>query len=183
MDHKAENIDEYMADFPPAIQKLLTVMRKTIHKAAPKATEKISYGIPTFALNGNLVHFAAFKHHIGFYPAPNGLASFKKELSKFKGSKGGVQFPFDQPLPVDLITKIVKFRVAEQEKKAKPVANDFPGNLSAPAQRALAGAGIKTVKQLAKHTEAEILALHGVGPSSIPKLKAALAEAGLSFKS
>ena len=90
---------------------------------------------------------------------------------------------FDQPLPVDLITKIVKFRVAEQEKKAKPVANDFPGNLSAPAQRALAGAGIKTVKQLAKHTEAEILALHGVGPSSIPKLKAALAEAGLSFKS
>ena len=183
MDHKAQNIDEYIAEFPAEIQKLLTVMRKTIHKAAPKATEKISYGIPTFALNGNLVHFAAFKHHIGFYPAPNGLASFKEELSKFKGSKGGVQFPFDQPLPVDLITRIVKFRVEEQEKKSKLATSGLPGNLSAPAQRALAGAGIKTVKQLAKYSEAELLALHGVGPSSIPKLKAALTAVGLSFKS
>jgi uncharacterized protein YdhG (YjbR/CyaY superfamily) len=93
-------------------------MRATIKAAAPDATEKISYQMPTFALKGNLVHFAAYKNHIGFYPAPRGIEAFKDELSKYKGAKGSVQFPIGEPLPLDLITRIVKFRVAENLKNA-----------------------------------------------------------------
>jgi uncharacterized protein YdhG (YjbR/CyaY superfamily) len=92
-------------------------MRATIHKAAPEAAEKISYGIPTFYLNGNLVHFAAFANHIGFYPTSSGTAAFKKELGALKSSKGAVQFPKDKPLPLALVTKIVKFRVKENLNK------------------------------------------------------------------
>lgn len=116
---KAENIDEYITEFPKDIQVLLQQMRITVQEAAPDATEKISYGMPTFFLNGNLVHFAAFKAHIGFYPVPSGIEKFKKELSKFKGAKGSVQFPYDQPLPLGLVSKIVKFRVKENTKKAR----------------------------------------------------------------
>lgn len=90
-----------------------------VRKAAPEAEEAISYGIPTFKLHGNLVHFAAFKNHIGFFPAPSGIAAFKKELAAYKGAKGSVQFPLDQPLPLALITKIVKFRVKENTDKKK----------------------------------------------------------------
>ena len=110
-------IDEYIGQFPPEIQKRLQTMRKTIAKAAPKAEEAIKYGIPTFVQNGNVVHFGGFKNHIGFYPAPQGLKAFEKELSKYPGSKGTVQFPHDQPLPLDLVTKITKFRVKQQEAK------------------------------------------------------------------
>lgn len=116
---QAETIDEYIASFPKDIQKLLKEMRATIQKAAPKAEEAIKYAMPTFVLNGNLVHFAAFKNHIGFYPAPQGIEEFKKELSKYKGAKGSVQFPLDQPLPLSLVTKIVKFRVAMNMDKVK----------------------------------------------------------------
>jgi uncharacterized protein YdhG (YjbR/CyaY superfamily) len=112
-------IDEYIAGFPENVQKLLEKMRLTIRKAAPAAEEKIGYGIPTFTLEGNLVHFGGFKNHIGFYPAPRGLEEFKKELSVYKGAKGSVQFPIDKPLPLALITKIVKFRVKENLEKAK----------------------------------------------------------------
>lgn len=112
-------IDEYIAGFPKDVQKLLKEMRTTIRKAAPEAEEKISYAIPTFALKGNLVHFAAFKNHIGFYPAPRGIEAFKKELSRYEGGKGTVQFPMDKPLPVALITKIVKFRVKDNIERAK----------------------------------------------------------------
>jgi uncharacterized protein YdhG (YjbR/CyaY superfamily) len=90
-----------------------------IHAAAPEATEKISYQMPTFFLHGNLVHFAAFKHHIGFYPVPSGIEAFAAELAPYKRSKGAVQFPLDQPLPHDLITRIVDFRVAENRQKAE----------------------------------------------------------------
>jgi len=112
------NIDEYIALFPENVQTLLQQVRQTIHTAAPDATEKISYQMPTFFLNGNLVHFAAFKNHIGFYPAPQGIEAFKGELSKFKGAKGSVQFPIDQPMPLGLITKIVHFRAAGNLEKA-----------------------------------------------------------------
>ena len=115
----AENIDDYIAEFPKSTQKILQEIRATIRKAAPKAEEAIKYAIPTFVLNGNLVHFAAFKNHIGFYPAPSGIDSFKEELSKYKNSKGAVQFPLDKPLPVALITKIVKFRVKESIASAE----------------------------------------------------------------
>ncbi|MBX7240701.1 MAG: DUF1801 domain-containing protein [Bacteroidia bacterium] len=112
-------IDEYILSFPPEIQNRLTEVRKTIQEAAPEATEAIKYAIPTFVLNGNLVHFAAFKNHIGFYPVPSGLSAFQEELSLYKQGKGSVQFPLNQPLPLDLITRIVQFRVAENAEKAK----------------------------------------------------------------
>lgn len=111
------NIDEYIALFPQDIQKKLKQLRETIHAAAPEATEKIAYQMPTFYLNGNLVHFAAFKNHIGFYPVPSGIEAFKKELSKYAQGKGSVQFPLDQPLPIQLIRKIVKFRLKENLNK------------------------------------------------------------------
>lgn len=114
-----KNIDEYIAQFPKEIQSLLQQIRVTIKSAAPEAEEKISYQMPTFFLNGNLVHFAAFKNHIGFYPVPTGIEKFKKELSVYKTTKGAVQFPLDKPLPLELIRKIVKFRVAENLRKAK----------------------------------------------------------------
>ena len=114
-----QTIDEYIAGFPADVQKILQKIRVTIHEAAPEATEKISYQMPTFYLNGNLVHFAAFKDHIGFYPVPSGIEKFKKELSVYKQGKGSVQFPLDKPIPYGLITKIVKFRVKENQAKGK----------------------------------------------------------------
>lgn len=113
------SIDEYIATFPQEIQKILKELRATIKTCAPDAEEKFSYGIPTFFLNGNLVHFAAFKTHIGFYPTPGGIEAFKEELSIYKGAKGSVQFPIDKPLPLELISEIVKFRVAENLKNRK----------------------------------------------------------------
>lgn len=113
------SIDEYIATCPKEIQKTLKELRATIKAAAPEAEEKISYQMPTFALKGNLIHFAAFKNHIGLYPTPSGTQAFKRELSKYEGSKGAVRFPIDKPLPLKLISKIVKFRVAENIKKAE----------------------------------------------------------------
>ncbi len=113
------SIDEYIATFPKATQNILQEVRATIRAAAPDAEEKISYQMPTFFLKGNLVHFAAYANHIGFYPTPSGIEAFKDELSIYEGAKGSVQFPIDKPLPLKLITKIVKFRVAENLKKAE----------------------------------------------------------------
>lgn len=112
-------IDEYIAMFPDEVQVLLESLRQTIKDTVPLATEKISYQMPTFDLHGNLVHFAAYKKHIGFYPAPSGIAAFQQELSKYKGAKGSVQFPIDQPLPLELISKIVAYRVNENMQKQK----------------------------------------------------------------
>ena len=113
------SIDEYMATFPEAIQAILQTIRETIQAAAPDAEEKISYQMPTFFLKGNLVHFAAFKNHIGFYPTPSGVEAFKEEIARYQGAKGSIQFPLDEPMPLDLITQIVKMRVAENLKKAE----------------------------------------------------------------
>ena len=113
------NIDEYIETFPQHIQKLLNQMRTTIAKAAPKAEEAIKYAIPTFILNGNLVHFAAFKNHIGFYPAPAGIEAFKEEVAPYEAGKGSLQFPLDKPLPLGLVTKIVKYRVKQNMEKSK----------------------------------------------------------------
>lgn len=112
-------VDEYIATFPAEIQAKLEEIRATIRANAPDAFEKISYGMPTFDLKGNLVHFAAFKHHIGFYPAPRGIEAFKDELAAYAGAKGSVQFPLDQPLPLDLVARIVRFRAAENLAKAE----------------------------------------------------------------
>ena len=116
---KFEDIDSYIASFPEETRKLLQQVRITISKAAPEAKETINYGMPTFTLKGNLVHFAAFKNHIGFYPTPSGIEAFKKELSVYDGAKGSVQFPLSRPIPFDLISKIVEFRVKENLKKVK----------------------------------------------------------------
>ena len=111
-------IDEQIAKFPKDVQEILEKIRATIRKAAPDAEETINYGIPTFTLKGNLVHFAGFKNHIGFYPTPSGIEKFKKELSVYKGAKGSVQFPLNKPIPYGLISKLVKFRVKENSEKA-----------------------------------------------------------------
>jgi len=112
------SIDEYIAAFPEELQAILQTVRQTIKAAAPDAEEKISYQMPTFFLKGNLVHFAAFKPHICFYPTPSGVAAFKKEIAQYQSAKGSIQFPLDEPMPLDLITRIVKLRVDENLKKA-----------------------------------------------------------------
>jgi uncharacterized protein YdhG (YjbR/CyaY superfamily) len=114
-----QTIDEYIKQYPEDIQIILKKIRSVIKDAAPDASEKISYQMPTFYLHGNLVHFAAFKTHIGFYPVPSGIEKFKEELSQYKGGKGSVQFPLDQPIPYDLIRRITLFRVKENLELAK----------------------------------------------------------------
>jgi uncharacterized protein YdhG (YjbR/CyaY superfamily) len=113
------NIDEYIDLFPPDVRSILEKVRTTIRKAAPGAQEVISYQIPAFKQNGNLVYFGGFKKHVGFFPTSSGIAKFKDELAGYKGAKGSVQFPFDQPIPYGLISKIVKFRVKENRAKAE----------------------------------------------------------------
>ena len=114
-----KDIDEYIAGFPNDVQEILEKIRKTIRKAAPDAQETIKYQMPTFTLNGNLVHFAAFKKHIGFYPVPRGIETFKDELSVYEGEKATARFPLDKPIPFDLISKIVKFRVKKNLEGAE----------------------------------------------------------------
>lgn len=114
-----KDIDEYIAGFPEDVQEILETIRMTIRRAAPDAEEAIKYQIPTFTLNGNLVHFAAFKNHVGFYPAPSGIEKFKDELSVYEGAKGSVKFPLDKPIPFDLISRIVRFRVAESVERVE----------------------------------------------------------------
>lgn len=120
MDSSAlKTIDEYIAAFPPEIQAILHKIRAIVRAAAPEAQEAISYQMPTFKLHGNLVHFAAYKNHIGFYPVPSGIEHFKAELAPYLGGKGSVRFPLDKPIPYDLIEKVVIFRVKENLEKAE----------------------------------------------------------------
>jgi len=119
MNTVVSSINEYIAQFPDDVQAVLREVRNTIKEAAPQAQETISYAMPTFKLNGNLVHFAGYKSHIGFYPSPSGIEHFKDEISAYKWAKGSVQFPLAEPIPFDLIRKIVLFRVSENiEKKS-----------------------------------------------------------------
>ena len=116
----AESIDDYIAAFPPKVRTRLNALRRTIRKHAPEATEKISYRIPTFYLNGNLVHFAGYEHHVGFYPGAAGIAKFRDALKVYKSGKGSVQFPHDEPLPLDLVATIVDFRVEQNRWRKAP---------------------------------------------------------------
>ena len=122
-DNQFESIDVYILNAPREIQEVLKMLRKVIKESAPDSQEKISWGMPTFVLHGNLVHFAAHKNHIGFYPGPTGIEEFKNELSTYKSSKGAVQFPIGKPMPYELISKIVKYRVAENIKQAVKNSN------------------------------------------------------------
>lgn len=112
-------IDEYIAGFPPDVQEILQRIRQTIRQAAPEAQETITYQMPTFTLHGNLVHFGGFKHHIGFYPVPSGIEAFREELAPYIAGKGSARFPLDEPIPYDLISRIVAFRVTENLEKAQ----------------------------------------------------------------
>ena len=118
--NNSTTIDAYIKTFPQNVQEILEKVRQIIRKEAPEAVEAISYGMPTFKLNGkNLVHFAGWKEHIGFYPTPSGIEKFKKELSHYQGAKGSIQFPLNQPIPYDLIAQIVKYRIEENINKSK----------------------------------------------------------------
>lgn len=124
MARQFKTIDEYISTFPENVQRILNELRQAIKKAAPQAEETINYQMPTFTLNGNLVHFAAFQNHIGFYPTPSGIEAFKQELARYKGAKGSVQFPIDEPLPLPLIHRIVEYRVKENiDRKQKKRAS------------------------------------------------------------
>ncbi len=114
-----EDIDQYISTFPEDVQALLQKVRLTIQKSAPDAKEVIKYGIPTFTLNGNLVHFGGYKNHIGFYPAPMGIEAFKEETAQYEAGKGTLQFKLNEPLPLELIARIVKFRVEVNLKRRK----------------------------------------------------------------
>ncbi|HSL30775.1 MAG TPA: DUF1801 domain-containing protein [Anaerolineales bacterium] len=123
-----KTIDEYINSFSDDVQSILNELRQTIRDAAPEAEETINYQIPTFTLNGNLVHFAAFPNHIGFYPTPGGMEAFEEELSRYKRAKGSVQFPIDEPLPLPLIRRIVEYRVKENlERKPKKNSSSRKG--------------------------------------------------------
>jgi len=113
----AAAVDAFIAGYPPAVRELLTELRRVIRENAPGAAEKIAYGIPTFTLNGNLVHFSGYERHIGFYPGPEGIQAFESELSEYKRAKGSVQFPVDRPLPLDLVARIVRFRAGHNRTK------------------------------------------------------------------
>lgn len=201
-----KDVELYIASFAKPVQKLLRQMQATIKMAAPDAKESLSYGIPTFKLKRNLVHYAAFKDHIGFYPGPSGITAFKIEIAKFESSKGAIRFPLNKPLPVSLVTKITKFRVKEELTSGKPkteskrdrrVACDpervasfdyskldpaFEA-LGTPAKRALISHKILKPKDLAKWRKKDVLSLHGIGPSSLPTLNRALSKAKLRFTS
>jgi len=202
-----KDINDYITQFPAEVRVQLEKLRAAIHKAAPQAQECISYGMPAFKLHTVLVYFAANKNHIGFYPTSSPIVVFEKELKKFATSKGAVQLPFNQPLPVELIQRMVKYRVQEDTEKAaaknskknqrtcakghtyikssdcptcpkcekeRTPAADFLSSFGAPARRALEHAGITTIKKLRACSEAQLLALHGFGPSSLPKVKQVL---------
>lgn len=118
-DPTSQEVERFISRYPAEVQEILYKIRSIIREVAPDAQEKLNYGIPTFTLNGNLVHYSGFKDHIGFYPTPSGVEKFKRQLSKYEGAKGSVKFLLDQPIPYDLIRKIAEFRVKEQRAKSK----------------------------------------------------------------
>ena len=187
---KSAEVDAYISSFPKDVQQKLQQVRSAISSVIPEADEAVSYGIPTFKLNGNIVHFAAFKNHIGFYPTPSGIDTFAESLSRYKHAKGSVQFPLNEALPIELIQRMTRFRaekmqmksVATKNEKTSVTVDDFLKVLSKPAQRALQAKGISSIHQLAGFSTQDILNLHGVGPSAIPKLREVLQACNLNFK-
>ena len=182
----SKQIDEYILTFPDETQTKLNKLRSIIQKEVPNATETFKYAMPTYDLYGNLVHFAGYKNHIGFYPAPSGLKAFKDEITKYPNSKGAVQFLLDQELPVELIQKIIQFRMKENGEAFvrgnKKAVYFFIDGLSAPAQRALITNNITNLAELANFTLTEILSFHGIGKTAIPILEKAISDHNLTFK-
>lgn len=176
---KPANVDAYIATFPEDVQTVLLRLRMTVKHAAPQSEESISYGMPAYRYKGRvIIYFAGYKNHIGVYATPVAHAAFQKQLTGYKQGRGSVQFPLDKPMPFDLIKRMVQFRVKQQEQ---PLTAIFTG-LSAPARRALQNNGIRTIADLARHTETEILSFHGIGKTAIPILQKALKEKNLKFQ-
>ena len=180
-------VDDYISGFTGMEKAALLELKSIIRSVVKDAEEKISYGIPTFFKNGNIVHFGASKKHLGFYPGPAGIEAFEKDLRNYVTSRGAIQFSYEKKLPAALIKKIVKYRLAENEaaykkKKEKTLPSYELPLLSQPATNALLLKGIKTVKKLSNFTRKEILDLHGMGPASMPALEQALKNAGLTFR-
>lgn len=195
----ARNIDEFISAFPAAVARKLTQLRRAVQRIAPAAEETICYGIPTFRLNGNILHFAAYPTHIGFYPGPGGIDAFAEDCVPYRTGKGTLQFRLDKPLPMALLRNIIKFRVMQQELKVgKKVivcknghrftrtgscrtcptcaqeakkSDGYPAALAAPARRALAAAGIHNPADLKDWSEKDLLELHGVGQNAIKVLR------------
>jgi uncharacterized protein YdhG (YjbR/CyaY superfamily) len=173
----SRTISEHIAGCARPTQRKLQQLRRTIKEVAPGTTETVRYGIPTFQLNGkNLIHFAGYERHIGFYPGPRTIEAFRSDLKRFSTSRGAIQFPLDRPLPLALIRKMVRFGM---DLLAPP---DPFASLAAPAQRALKRARISSLKALARKTEADVAALHGMGPNAMKRLRSILQKHGLHFK-
>lgn len=167
-------VETYITAFPEHTQQRLRQLQHLITQLCPTAVESINYGMPAYKLNGKpLVYFGGYKNHIGLYATPSGHQAFEQELAKYKQGKGSVQFPLTEDLPLALIESIVLYKKQEIEKET------FANTLPAPARRALANAGIDTYEKLATYSPKELLALHGFGPSAIPKLEALLSAHGL----
>jgi uncharacterized protein YdhG (YjbR/CyaY superfamily) len=170
-------IDDHLAGCTPSTRRLLQQLRRTIKAAAPGSTETIRYGIPTVQLNGkNLVHFAGYEHHIGFYPGSKPIEAFRSELRGYTTSRGTVQLPVDRPLPLALVKKMVRYAM-DAMTPPDPFAS-----LAAPARRALTRAGITSVRALGRKTQAEVAALHGMGPNAMKTLRTLLREHGQTFR-
>ncbi len=181
------SVTSYIATHKGEVAKRLRAIRAIVKKSAPGATEGMAYGMPAYKLDGKpLVYFAGFAKHVGLYALPKANVVFKKELAKYKVAKGSIQFQHDEPLPLPLIRKIIAFRVKElrptPRQENKQIRAGLPSDLGAPALRALLGQKIDTLAKVAKHTETDMLSLHGLGPSAVPKLKRALKKQGLAFK-
>jgi uncharacterized protein YdhG (YjbR/CyaY superfamily) len=173
----ARTVSEHIAGCAPPTQRKLQQLRRTIKTVAPGTTETIRYGIPTFQVNGkNLVHFAGYENHIGFYPGSKPIEAFRSELKRYKTSRGTVQFPIDRQLPLPLVKKLVRYAL-DLVLPPDPFAA-----LAAPARHALKSVRIASLKTLVHKTEAEVAKLHGMGPNAMKQLKAALRKEGLRFK-
>jgi uncharacterized protein YdhG (YjbR/CyaY superfamily) len=193
--HIFKTVDEYLSGVPAEQRVQLEQIRSTIKKLVPEAEEKISYNMPMFYFGGMFAGFAAFKDHCSYFPCSGSvLKNFSQELSSYKTSKGTIQFTLDHPLPASLLKKIITLRLLEIEHRDKVKGSgngaskrpntlnfDIPKNISKPAERALANAKIKDLKQLSKWSEKDVAGLHGIGPKAVEILRAALKTKKLSF--
>jgi uncharacterized protein YdhG (YjbR/CyaY superfamily) len=181
---KDKNVDAYIAAFDRPVRARLDEMRQIIHTAVPEASEVFSNDMPGYVLHDSLMWFAGIGQDVALYPRGHHFKkAYAAELAGYKTIKGAILFPADAPLPAKFITRIVKDRAGENERAAQPTPEGIPAKLGAPAKRALANAQITSLEILASYSEAEILALHGIGPSALPVLRAALQGAGLNFRS
>lgn len=177
-------VDGYIRQFPPATRKKLQAVRDTILRAAPGATETISYGMPTYVLHGTLVHLAAYAQHLGLYGAGPALGPVQAQAAAYLGGRGTLKFPLDAPVPLALVKKLVKLRVQQNLERATARPGDagaLPRSIGQPATRALHAAGFKNLRQLTRATPAQLLELHGFGPRALAILKKELKALGLAL--